>query len=232
MHRHDPAVDRGRRQARPIAGVLGTPRPGRAPAAAGGSTRGTRVRATRGLDRCRPPAPFWPDAVAAGDAVAAASVAWLARSGATRLYADGALPAPGVYGLPEQWPHVHGVLERAGFAPGPRTEIVFLTAVDELARAATPVAASSPSGHSALTGPASRRCSTGGHSGTSRSRAESATMDGVVRQQGWADIVNLEIDEPHRRRGIATWLLGRAAEWLLLGHTDRLLADAGRRRMG
>jgi len=34
--------------------------------------------------------------------------------------ADGALPAHGVYGLPEQWPHVHAILDRAGFVPGSR----------------------------------------------------------------------------------------------------------------
>ena len=54
-------------------------------------------------------------------------------------------------------------------------------------------------------------------------------MDGgrIARQVGWADIGNLEVEESHRRRGIATWLLGQAAEWLLLGRTDRLLAYVG-----
>lgn len=57
-----------------------------------------------------------------------------------RLYADGDLPATGVYGLPEQWPHVHAILKRAGFTPSDRTEIVFLVDVSALERPVAPVA--------------------------------------------------------------------------------------------
>ncbi len=175
---------------------------------------------------CWPAAPFWPDAIAAGDAVAAASVAWLARSGATRLYADGALPAPGVYGLPDQWPHVHGILERAGFAPGPRAEIVFLAAVGALARPAAPVAGLTVARTLGINGTRSTALLEGRALGYVE--VGSRVVDGhIVRQVGWADIGNLEVEVPHRRRGIATWLLGRAAKWLLLGRTDRLLAYAG-----
>jgi GNAT superfamily N-acetyltransferase len=44
-----------------------------------------------------------------------------------------------------------------------------------------------------------------------------------VRQTGWADIGNLYVLEEYRRRGVATWLYGQAAEWLRLAHVDRLL---------
>jgi len=50
--------------------------------------------------------PSWPDASAAGDALAVACHAQLQRWGVSRRYADGALPAPGVYGVPAQWPHI------------------------------------------------------------------------------------------------------------------------------
>ncbi len=40
---------------------------------------------------------------------------------------------------------------------------------------------------------------------------------------GWADIANRYVGGPHSRQGIACWLLGQAAEWLRLGHVDRLL---------
>jgi hypothetical protein len=89
---------------------------------------------------CWPPAPFWPATDAAGDALAAAAVAWLQDSGARRLYADGALPAPGVYGLPEQWPHVHAVLRRAGFTPGEHADLVLLADVSALPRPPSPLA--------------------------------------------------------------------------------------------
>jgi hypothetical protein len=47
-------------------------------------------------------------------------------------HADGALPAPGVYGVPEQWPHVRALYERTGFVHDGHTEIVLIARVDEL----------------------------------------------------------------------------------------------------
>jgi GNAT superfamily N-acetyltransferase len=69
--------------------------------------------------------------------------------------ADGDLPVPGVYGVPEQWPHIVSLYQRAGLTH--------------------------------------------------------------------ADIGNLHIAEQQRRRGVATWLLGRAADWLRLAQVERLL---------
>ena len=40
---------------------------------------------------------------------------------------------------------------------------------------------------------------------------------------GWADVGNLHVDEAYRRRGVATWLAGHAADWLRLARVDRLL---------
>jgi hypothetical protein len=62
-----------------------------------------------------PQATYWPDSAEAADALVSACLAQLRRWGVSRWYADGALPAPGVYGVPEQWPHVRELYERAGF---------------------------------------------------------------------------------------------------------------------
>jgi GNAT superfamily N-acetyltransferase len=48
----------------------------------------------------------------------------------------------------------------------------------------------------------------------------------LVRLGGWADIGNLHVVEAYRRRGVATWLIGQAADWLRLGRIDRLLGYA------
>jgi len=48
----------------------------------------------------------------------------------------------------------------------------------------------------------------------------------LSRRGGWADIGNLRVAEEHRRRGIGTWLLAQAAEWLRLADVGRLLAYA------
>jgi hypothetical protein len=67
-----------------------------------------------------------------------ACLAQLRRWQVTRWHADGALPAPGVYGVPEQWPHIRALYERAGFVHDGHVEIVLLARVDELPRPATP----------------------------------------------------------------------------------------------
>src|SRR5581483_5406385 len=51
---------------------------------------------------------------------------------ATRRGADGALPAPFVYGIPENWPHVRDALVRAGFAHTGHVELVLFAPVAEL----------------------------------------------------------------------------------------------------
>jgi ribosomal protein S18 acetylase RimI-like enzyme len=54
---------------------------------------------------------------------------------------------------------------------------------------------------------------------------ETNLTDGGRRGQlsGWADVGNLHVAEAYRRRGVATWLVGQAAEWLRLARVDRLL---------
>jgi GNAT superfamily N-acetyltransferase len=169
-----------------------------------------------------PDAPFWPDGSGAGSAVARAAVALLRSRPVARILADGALPAPGVYGVPEQWPHVRRVLEGAGFVRGPRTELVHLAEV-----AALP--------------PVVRRdglevVRTLGVSGTRFTARLGATDVGFVEvdagiggagrpsgTDGWADVGNLHVDLAHRRQGVGTWLVAQAGDWLRLGRVDRLL---------
>ena len=43
------------------------------------------------------------------------------------------------------------------------------------------------------------------------------------RHGGWADVGNLYVAADYRRRGVATWLLGQAADWLRLAQVTRLL---------
>jgi GNAT superfamily N-acetyltransferase len=170
-----------------------------------------------------PEAPYWPGSTEAGDVLLAACVAQLGRWGAARCYADGSLPAPGVYGVPEQWPHVAAAYERAGFAHEGRTEIVYLAGVDELPGPGGPP----------LDGLTVRRSL-----GVNGTRLAALLGDDVVgfievdtledggrlpRHGGWADVGNLRIEDAYRRRGVGTWLVGQAAEWLRLGRIERVL---------
>jgi len=167
--------------------------------------------------------PCWTDATDAAGKLMTACIGQLKDWGVTTHSASGDLPVPGVYGVPEQWPHVRALYERAGFRHEGHTEIVFLAAVEDLRCDGDPP----------IAGLTVRRSV--GLNGTRLSAILGEEVIGyieveifdegerVARHSGWADIGNLCVAEPYRRRGVATWLLARAAEWLRLAHVDRLL---------
>ncbi len=172
----------------------------------------------------RPPAPYWPDSGFAADALIAGCLTHLRRWSPTLCRANGTLPAPGVYGVPEQWPHVRELYQRAGFyADGP-IEIVLLARVADLPRR----------GPEPIAGLTAERSL--GINGTRISaRLEGQTIGFVevdeleagpraVRAQGWADVGNLHVEDEFRRCGVGRWLIAEAAEWLDLGDVARLLA--------
>lgn len=169
--------------------------------------------------------PYWPDPSLGAEELIAACVRQLDGWGVAWQGADGALPADGVYGVPEQWPHIRLLYQRAGFTHSGDTEIVYLARIGDLRRTAEPVA-----------GLALRRSV--GINGTRLSAVLGTDVIGYIevemlaagerlpRHGGWADIGNLRVTEQYRGRGVATWLLGQAAEWLDLGQVARLLAYA------
>lgn len=173
---------------------------------------------------CWRDAPFWPD-TGAGDALARACVSHLETWGVSRLYADGALPAPAVYGVPDAWPHVQAIYERAGFVHEGHTEIVLVAPVDELPRPeAPPVPDLSSRRELGING--TRFSALSDDDVLGFIEVESDFTNGGTRSRfaGWADVGNLCVREERRRQGIGTWLLGHAADWLRLGRVERLLA--------
>jgi len=166
--------------------------------------------------------PYWTDATEAAEELIAACLRQLDDWGVTSQSAEGELPVPGVYGVPEQWPHVRALYQRAGFAHTGHTEVVYLARVEDLACPAPPVA-----------GLAVRRSV--GTNGTRLSAVLGEEVIGYIeveifesgerlsRRGGWADIGNLWVAGQHRRRGVATWLLGQAGDWLRLAQVSRLL---------
>jgi GNAT superfamily N-acetyltransferase len=174
---------------------------------------------------CWPPVPRWPDTAQAGDQLAQACLAQFDKWGVRRRYADGTLPVPAVYGVPEQWPHVREIYERAGFKPAPdgHIEIVFVAGVGNI-----------PRWRPALPGLNIRR--TLGVNGTRIWALSGDTVVGFIevdtnlgeanRAAGianWADIGNLEVVETARRQGVGSWLVAEAAGWLELAGINRLL---------
>lgn len=177
--------------------------------------------------------PWWADGREAAEALLAEVVRSVRADGVHGLLADGALPVPGVYGIPEQWPHVRSLLQDNGFGDGVlRTEVVHLLDVDDV----DPPDGSLPSGSiGSVEGVVLRRSV--GINGVRFAAvlAESDERIGYVEVEalgtaerhspgaGIADVGNLAVAEPWRRRGVATWLLRHAVAWLRLGGVSRVL---------
>ena len=45
----------------------------------------------------------------------------------------------------------------------------------------------------------------------------------MSRLTGWSDMWELYVEPGHQSRGIGTWLVERAVDWLRLGRTERVL---------
>ncbi|HSR85547.1 MAG TPA: GNAT family N-acetyltransferase [Streptosporangiaceae bacterium] len=167
--------------------------------------------------------PWWTAGTRAAADLMAACIAQFEHWSVTGQSAGGELPVPGVYGVPEQWPHVSALYEQAGFAHDGHTEVVYLARVPDLARLVSPP----------VVGLDLKR--TVGLTGTRLSAVLAGEVIGYIeveiraegerlaRQAGWADVGNLHVGEHFRRRKVATWLLGQAADWLELARVDRLL---------
>jgi GNAT superfamily N-acetyltransferase len=167
--------------------------------------------------------PYWPDATAAARQLLSACLARFGDWGVARQLAGGELPVPGVYGVPEQWPHVRALYQEAGFTHTGHTEILYLARVADLPRPAGPP----------LAGMSVRRSV--GIDGCRLSAVLGPRVIGYIevetlsdterlaRNAGWADVGNLRVAGPYRRQRVGSWLLGQAADWLALAHVDRLL---------
>src|SRR3984957_18586817 len=169
--------------------------------------------------------PYWPDATPAAAALMSACLDQVRDWGVNRQHAGGELPVHGVYGVPEQWPHIRALYQQAGFTHTGHTEIVYLARLQDL-----PTLASPP-----LAGLAVRRSV--GINGCRLSAVLGQDVIGYIevetfdhterlpRTAGWADGGNLRVSEPYRRRGVGSWLLGQAADWLRLARVGRRLVS-------
>ena len=167
--------------------------------------------------------PCWPDAAPAARALMTACLAQFADWGVSRQHAGGELPVHGVYGVPEQWPHIRALYQEAGFAHTGHTEIVYLARTGDLPRPDRPPLA----GLSVRRSVGTNGCRLSAVLGQEVIGCiEVETFDEgerLARTAGWADVGNLRVAEPYRRQRVGSWLLGQAAGWLELGHVDRLL---------
>jgi GNAT superfamily N-acetyltransferase len=168
----------------------------------------------------------WPDHLEAGRAVRDRSIARLGEWGARIYYGDGTFPAPGVYGVPDSWPHVRTLYEEAGFDPSDgQVEIIVAGKVDQLPAPGDPP----------IDGLTVRRQL--GPLGTAFNAVLDSEIVGTYEVDddltrgganlafaGWADECNHWVRDDLRGRGIGTWLVANAGAWLRLGGTSHLMA--------
>jgi GNAT superfamily N-acetyltransferase len=169
-----------------------------------------------------------PQNTAAGDALVAACREQFATWQVAREATDVSLPCPCCYGVPDCWPHLRELFVRGGFRHEGRTEVILVASVGDM-----PAAVEAP-----FPGLTVRR-EMGGPvvAGTRFSAWLEDELVGFVdlvtdltnggalsRLAGWAEIDSLFVEEAYRRRGVATSIVAHAADWLRLGHCDRLIA--------
>ncbi|WP_171107740.1 MULTISPECIES: GNAT family N-acetyltransferase [Streptomyces] len=172
---------------------------------------------------CAPAASFRPDTERAADLLMQACLARLARWQVRVRYADGALAAPAVYGLPRPWPHVRSVYERAGFRHTGGTEVLLIARVADLPR---------PERRPGVTyertlGECGTRWTAyddGRAVGFVEVDTALARPERHVRAGGLADVGNLHVEPSRRAEGWERRLLAQAADWLRLCGADRVLA--------
>ena len=170
---------------------------------------------------------FWPDLAEAADALMAECQAQLDRWDVGPRHADGALPSPATYGVPDCWPHVADLYRRSGFAPRGEVEVILVARIEDLPAPHVPpvpgLAVRREVGYQATRFAARRD---GEVVGYAHVRADLTAGGALGRLAGWADMWELTVEAPWRRRGIATWLLAEVAGWLRLAGARRLIDQA------
>ena len=144
-----------------------------------------------------------------------------------RQFADGDLPTPATYGVPDSWPHVARVLTGAGFAPG-RREPTLVGGLDAVpGPGPAPVEGVSVGRAVGTFGGRFTAVADGDVLGFAEAQDDHTRGGSLMRLDGWADLAELHVAEGWRRRGIGTWLVRHMAAWLRLGGTRRFLVALG-----
>ncbi|MEU0690997.1 N-acetyltransferase [Streptomyces uncialis] len=153
-----------------------------------------------------------------------ASLAQLDRWRVRARLADGQLPAPGVYGVPEQWPHIRAALERAGFVHTGGTEILLLAPLHDLPDPGRAAPLPGLTAHRTLGAHGTRLTARLGSDELAYVELDT-TLDRPerhARSGRTADLADFDVREDAHPE-LFPWLLGRARAWLTLCGTDQLL---------
>ena len=168
----------------------------------------------------------WPRKLEAGHALARACTDRLDAWGVRRQWADGGLPTPATYGIPEAWPHVRKVIEGAGFSDAAgRTETLLAGPLDRVPHPGPPPVSGLTLRREVDNLAVRFTGVLGGDVVGYVNVHDDLTRGGAVsRLSGWAQLREQFVEPEYRRRGVGTWLLCHAVAWLRLGGSERILA--------
>lgn len=151
-----------------------------------------------------PDASYWADAHLAGRSVAEAALTVMQSWDVHSVLADFTLPAPGLNGVPEQWPHISRLLDGLGFVSR-RSEQVLLADVKDL-----PVRGRDDLTIARTLGECGTRFTAltdGREVGFVEIDTTIAGPGRLAAPTGWADVGNLHVAEHSRGQGVGSALL-------------------------
>ncbi|MBP1161705.1 MULTISPECIES: GNAT family N-acetyltransferase [Rhodococcus] len=167
----------------------------------------------------------WPNQADAAAELLGAALRVFESWGARRIFADGDLPTPVTFGIPDCWPHLEELLLGAGFLPAEgAVEILLAGGIETL-----PVSDDSASEQIRRSVGERGVRFTLGDGGTGQGRVETiddCTRGGtLLRLAGWAELADLKLPPDPGARGA---LMGIVADWLRTGGVANLFIALGR----
>lgn len=167
---------------------------------------------------------FWPDGADAASAILEAVINQMNSWGAARQFAGLSLPVRVFAGVPDVWPHVHKALVATGF----ETEAIPREAVY-----AGPLQGIPPPGNPPVAGMTLRRRVDrwGSYFAAILEEQEvgwcecvgDLTQGGLLpAMAGWAELSEMHAEASWRSRGIGSWLVQHAVDWLRLAGCTRI----------
>lgn len=136
----------------------------------------------------------------------------------------GSPPNPGWGGIPEVWPHITGLLERFGYSAYEEVvESVYGGALHGIsAPGEPPVAGVTVHRYMGEFGARFVARLDGQEIAACECISDLTEGGQLPALAGWAELSELETSEPMRNRGIGSWVLCHAVEWLRLARCDRI----------
>ncbi|WP_433609385.1 hypothetical protein [Prescottella agglutinans] len=168
---------------------------------------------------------FWPDRPDAAADLLRAGLVLLAQDGVAHVFADGDLPTPVSYGVPDSWPHVAAALSAAGFEADPAcTEVVLSKDLGAHASSAD-LDSHRLTRAVGIHGTRFTAATDGAPSGYIEV-VENLTRGGTLMAlSGWAEIAELDLAAPTDET-VAEVLLEAAIRWLVQAGSRHVLASA------